>query len=340
MAPAPLPRFLSVAEIAKTRIAMKILVAIPCQNEAKTIASVIDGVRDALSEFPQFEIVVIDDGSTDESFRIASDKGVKVVRHRVSRGVGAAVQTATDYAISSAADLMVNIDADGQFNPSDIPALLAPLLGRQADFVTGTRFHRGNDLEHMPVAKRIGNVLMTRLVNWLVCGNYSDVSCGFRAYSENALIALNLHGHFTYTQESFLDLTFKGLTIAEVPVTVRYFPGRKSRVANNLVKYGFSTLLIIVKTLRDYDPLRFFLWISIIFLFCGTVFALPPFIQFVTEGRFTGWLWAAFLAGFFVLNALLFAVAGLVSDLLGRMRTNQERILILLKRGLRKNNSL
>src|SRR5690606_21137911 len=121
---------------------------------------------------------------------------------------------------------MVSTDADGQFDPEQIPELLKPLVLGACDFVLGNRFSSQDRPEHMPWIKHWGNQQMSWLVSTLTGQKFQDVSCGFRAYSREALLQLNLMGQFTYTHETILDLCNKGLVAVEVPIRVRYFQGR------------------------------------------------------------------------------------------------------------------
>jgi hypothetical protein len=173
---------------------------------------------------------------------------------------------------------------------------------------------------------------MSALINRLAGRSFHDVSCGFRAYSREALLQLNLHGRFTYTQEALHDQSRQQLRSLEVPIRVQYFPGRRSRVAGSLPRYTVKTLSTIIRFYRDYNPIPFFWTISGV---CAVVAAglgallMNHYLQF---GYFTGHIWAGFVGGFFALLSLVFFVVGLVADLLDRIRDNQERILYLLKR--------
>jgi len=245
-------------------INMKILTAIPCLNEEETIESVMDSVRESLDAFPNSEILVIDDGCTDRTVERAKAKGGIIISHGENRGVGIAFQNAVAYFLSHDFDVMVNIDADGQFDPQDIPKLIEPIGNGEADFVTASRFLDPDLYPQMPRVKFWGNKQMSSLISRLAGQKFYDVSCGFRAYSREALLNLNLHGEFTYTQETFMDFSFKGLRIREVPVKVKYFPNRESRVAKSLVYYSFKTFMIIFRAYRDYYPLRFFWSLSLV----------------------------------------------------------------------------
>ncbi len=313
---------------------LRLLVAIPCLNEAATIANVIRGVPRTLPRIDQVDIVVIDDGSRDATASEARAAGARVIRHAHNRGVGLAFQTAVNHAVESGYDLMVNIDGDHQFSPQDIPKLVEPVVSGEADMTTGSRFADPQLVPNMPRVKLVGNHMMSSLISKLVGTRYADVSCGFRCYNRESLLQLNLHGAFTYTQETFLDFAAKRVEIKEVPIKVSYFPDRRSRVAGSILRYALNTATIILRGYRDYHPLRFFWSLSLLFALPALGFAAMFFAHYLMTGMFSGYLFAGFTSGFLSLIAMVFFVLGMVTDMLDRIRTNQDRILYLLKKRL------
>lgn len=219
------------------------------------------------------------------------------------------------------ADVIVNMDGDGQFRPEDIPDLIAPILTRRYGFVTCTRFGDPEKMPKMPGIKLWGNRMMCRLVNTIIGGQgFTDVSCGFRAYSRDTALRMNLFGSFTYTQETFIDLAAKRVSMTEVPLAVR---GEreygKSRVASNLWHYAFRTSSIILRALRDWRPLLFFGSIAVAFSGIGTAML-----------AFVGWWWMTFhqtspwtslitVGGVFAVMGVAFAVLALIADQIGRI---------------------
>lgn len=312
---------------------MRLLVAIPCLNEAPTIADVVRNVPRAIKGIEHVDIVVVDDGSTDTTSHEAKNAGAMVLRHQMNRGVGTAFRTAVEFAVENNYDLMVNIDGDRQFNPEDIPKLVVPMLDCEADMVTASRFLDPALVPEMPRAKFVGNHMMSFLISRLVRKRFSDVSCGFRCYGREALLRLNLHGAFTYTQETFLDFAVKNLRILEVPIEVKYFKDRKSRVAGSIWRYAVNTLVIIFRGYRDYFPLRFFVRLSALFALPGALFGAIFFGNYFLTGKFSGYLFAGFSSAFLFVMATVFLVLGIVADMLDRIRSNQERILYLIRKG-------
>jgi len=307
-----------------------LVVIIPALNEEKTIGAVVRQVPRDIEGIARTSVIVIDDGSTDATAQLAREAGATVIRHRSNRGVGASFRTGVSAALDAGADVLVNMDGDGQFDPADIPALIRPILDGAAGMVTCTRFARADLVPDMPKLKLWGNRMMCRLIN-RICwrARYTDVSCGFRAYSREAAMKLTLFGDFTYTQESFIDLAGKGEHIVEVPLKVRGV--RKfgqSRVASNLWRYGVRSLWIIVCAARDVRPLAFFGGMGALLSILGAVCGLIVFGWWLATGR--TWPLRSLLLGsgvFLVLGFLLFVLA-LVADMLGRQRALLERILL------------
>jgi len=288
-----------------------------------------------MSGISAVSVVVIDDGSDDCTAELARKAGATVLSHPENMGVGAAFNTGVDFAIEAGADIVVNMDGDGQFDPSDIPALIAPIVAGQADFVTASRFKDKTLTPRMPTLKKWGNRRIAGLVSFLIRRRVYDVSCGFRAYSQEALLRLNLMGKFTYTQETFLDLAFKGLKIVEIPLAIR---GERefgtSRVAGNLFNYASRSAKIIIRTFRDYKPMEFFGGIALV-LFTWSILLGGFFIGYYWRtGHFSPHLWAGFTSGFLFLFGILFFVTGLLADMFDRIRIGIEKLLYIEKKKL------
>jgi glycosyltransferase involved in cell wall biosynthesis len=311
----------------------KICVVVPAFNEEMQIGTVLD----KLPAFIDIKIVV-DDGSTDCTADIARSKGAIVVSHEKNKGVGSAFQSGLRKAIEMNVDIMVNIDADGQFNPRDIEKLINPIIEDGCDFVTASRFKNPDLYPKMTKAKFYGNQIMSFLITKITGQKFYDVSCGFRAYSRKGLHRINLFGEFTYTQETFLDLAFKHVSIAEVPIEVRGTREfGKSKVASNLLRYGYQTLKIILKSCRDYKPFSLFGVFALVYFLISLVTGTFFVAHYIVTGAFSPHKWAGFTSGFFLLLASLSLIVGFILDMFARMRMNQEEILFYLKENHFKN---
>ncbi len=322
---------------------MKLVVQLPALNEETTIASVIRAIPRDIEGVDEVAVVVVNDGSTDRTAELAREAGAIVLTHETSRGVGSAFRTGLRQSTELDADIVVTIDADGQFNPEDIRTVVAPILKGEAEFVTASRFIDPSLEPEMPKAKRWGNDFMARWVSSMVKKRFHDVSCGFRAYAKEAYLRLILLGDFTYTHEVFLTLAFSGVRIKEVPVRVRGVREHgESRVANNLFHYGWRTASIILKTYRDYRPLGFFSKIAMAFSAVGLSLLIFLGWFWATTGGFSPHKWAGFTGGFLLAMGVFFFIIGIVAEMLDRIRVSADEALFRVRRlesMMRRSNS-
>ena len=309
----------------------KIAVVVPAYNEEKTIGSVIKAIPRDIAD--DVKVIVIDDGSTDNTVKVAKESGAdKVVSHNTNKGLGIAFQTGIETALKTNADIIVNIDADGQFNPGDIPRLIRPIIEGKADMVTCSRFVDKNLEPDMPWLKKFGNRRFTNIVNRLADGNFTDTQCGFRAYSREAALRLTLFGRYTYTQEVFLDLARKGMKIMEIPCKVKGEREGESRLIKNVFSYGFKSLLIILRSYRDFQPLRFFGGIGLGMFTPGVVIALALAIRLLLIHRIYPYMSLVYVSLVLIIVGVLLIVLALVADMYVRQRDLQEEILYRLKK--------
>lgn len=307
---------------------LRLVVIMPALNEEITVGKVIEGIPLDIAGVRDVRVVVVDDGSTDRTGEIATSLGAQIVRHVRPQGVGAAYQSGLRKAMEMGADVVVNIDADGQFNPADIPKLVEPVVTGKADFVTASRFKDPTLTPKMPWVKAWGNRQMSRLISMLTGQKFYDVSCGMRACSRRAALSLSLIGSFTYTQEAFLNLAFKQLQIVEVPIEVRGEREHgKSRVASSIRKYAVNTSKIIFRCYRDYYPMRFFGRIAAVLIVLGMGFGAFLLGHYVLTGSFSPHKWAGFTGAALVFLGLGSFHIGLVGDMLNRQRIYLEEVL-------------
>jgi len=319
---------------------MKLVIIIPALNEAKTIGTVIQAIPKHFDGINQTEIIVVDDGSTDQTVTTAQHNGATVVRHQQNMGVGAAFHTGIRAALEADADIIVNIDADGQFNPLDISTLIKPIQNGTAGFVTASRFAKKEFLPDMPAIKKWGNMWMTRIINILTGQNFTDVSCGFRAYSRDTALQLTLFGHFTYTQETFIDLTFKRVAMLEVPLKIR---GERefgtSRVASNLWRYGTKAATIIFRAARDYYSFYFFGIPGVTILGLGILIGLFLAYHYYQTGQTSPYRSLVAVSGVLMILGLLFFFLSMLADMLHRNRLLLDETLYLSRKAAFKNNA-
>lgn len=308
----------------------KLLVIIPALNEEKTIGQVIDAIPQKIFNDVSTEAIVVNDGSNDYTESIAREHGAIVINHTLSRGVGASFWDGVKLALQKKADFVVNIDADGQMDPADIEKILKPIYDGVADMVTASRF-LSSPPRKMSAIKRWGNNRVAQIVSYIVGKKFYDVSCGFRAYNKEALLWLNLHGQFTYTQETFINLAGTShIRIVEIPVNIK---GQRdygqSRVASNIPKYAIRSGLIILSAFKDYRPIKFFGSLSCLFFILGCIFEAVFLGHYISTGYFRDYLFSGFVGAFLVATSMAFLILMIVSDTSRKMLQYSEELLYL-----------
>ena len=316
---------------------MKLLIISICKNESKTIGEVLDRIPKKITGISSIEKWVIDDGSSDNTIETAKKHGANVISDGVHKGLAFRFREAIDLALKNKTDVLVNIDGDLQFDPTDIPKLVEPIVKNRADFVAADRFTRPEDEkphrpDNMALGKYYGNRMGAKVVSSLSRHSFKDVTCGFRAYNRKALFALNTDGTHTYTQESFQILAMKRLRILSVPTKVIYYPGRKSRIVTNILKYVALSSVNILRSYRDFTPLRFFGWLGFMPFIVGLVFLIIFAGHWLVTGSFSPYKFLGFAGTYLITLGIIFWALGLVADMLSRMLNNQEKIIEKLKK--------
>lgn len=315
---------------------MKLLVFSICKNEASTIKELISRIPKKIDGIKEIQTWIIDDGSSDDTAKIAEGSGARAVSDGVQKRLANRFRQALDIAIQEKADIMVNIDGDLQFSPEDIPSLVEPIVKKQADFVAADRFTDKNGVkrkpENMPIVKYYGNMIGAFIVSSLTGQKFNDVTCGFRAYNREAIVKLNINADYTYTQESFQVLALKKVRIKTIPTEVKYFKGRQSRVVSSITKFIWSSALNIIRSYRDFAPLRFFGLLGLLPFLLGSIASIYVFIHWLNTGSFSPFKFLGFIGVYLVSIGLIIWFLGLVADMLSRMLNNQEKIIELIKK--------
>ena len=259
----------------------RLVVVLPAYNEALSIAKVIRQIRDHLEFKGQLDIVVVDDGSTDNTSEVASSVFATVIRHRRNEGLGVAIATGVETALQLGADIIVTMDSDGQFKGEHIKEIIAPLLSGKAEMVIGSRYLRPDFIPHdIPKWKQMLSTILCWIVSKVIWGHkLTDVTCGFRAYTRHAAIRLNFLTRYTYTVESIIDAGSKGLVIGEVPVRCRGVREHgKSRITTRFFRYLREIGFIVLRRMRDSRPLMFYFTLALMFIWLGSVSMLAVWL--------------------------------------------------------------
>ncbi|MBL4607003.1 MAG: glycosyltransferase family 2 protein [Pseudomonadales bacterium] len=272
---------------------LKLSVVMPAKNEGLSIASV---VKNVLKVVPQAEVIVVDDGSTDETAFLANDAGARVISHPYSMGNGAAIKTG---ARNAKGDIIVFMDADGQHNPDDIPRLLEGIANGY-DLVVGARSSKSQ----ASIARLVANGFYNRFASWMVGHQIDDLTSGFRAVVREKFIQFLylLPNGFSYPTTSTMAFFRAGHSVAYVPIVAEKRIG-KSHIS--ISKDGVRFLLIIFKIGTLYSPLKLFAPISVMFLFLGIGYYSYTYFFF---DRFTN------MSALLMISSLLFFVLGLISE--------------------------
>lgn len=302
---------------------MKLIIQIPCLNESDTLAIAINALPRQIPGFDEIEVLIIDDGSTDDTAQVARQLGVDhIIRHPVNRGLATAFMTGLNACLQLGADVIVNTDADNQYDASDIPMLVAPILSGSADLVIGAR--PIDQTHHFSWIKK----RLQRLGSWAVRvaskTNVADAPSGFRAISHEAATRLNVFNSYTYTLETIIQAGLSNMRVLSVPVRTNDNL-RPSRLVKSIPDYVRRSLLTIFRVFVTYRPLAFFFWLTLLLAVPGMGLALR-FIYFFLVGGGGGHVQSLILASLLLMLAALSGMCGLLADLIATNRKLLENI--------------
>lgn len=315
---------------------MKLIIQIPCLNEAGTLAIALAALPREVPGFNSVEWLIIDDGSTDDTVQIARNNGVDhVVRHIQNRGLAQAFMTGLNACLELGADVIVNTDADNQYNADDIPALTEPILAYKADIVVGARPIAF--IEHFSPIKKFLQKLGSRVVRIISQTDVSDAPSGFRAISRDAAERLFVFNNYTYTLETIIQAGQKNLQIVNVPIRVNE-DLRPSRLFKSIPSYIKRSIITMLRIFMIYRPLRV-LWSVAIFLFMiGSLIGFR-FLFLWLAGSGEGHVQSLILAAILMIMGAQTFLTGILADLVAANRKLLEEIRWAQRRGLRQKNN-
>jgi len=302
---------------------MKLIIQIPCYNEAETLATTLAALPRKISGFDSVEWLIIDDGSTDETVAVAKANGVDhIVRHARNQGLARAFMTGLDACLRLGADVIVNTDADNQYNADDIPALVQPILEHRAEIVVGAR--PIETIEHFSPVKKMLQKLGSWVVRVVSKTDIPDAPSGFRAMSRTAAQRLMVFNDYTYTLETIIQAGQKNMAITSVPIRVNK-DLRPSRLVKSIPSYIRRSIFTIVRIFIIYRPFRFFGAIGALVFGAGFLLGLRFVLKYLAgegEGHVQSLILAALLMGMGFQTILI----AFVSDLLAANRKLLEDI--------------
>lgn len=310
---------------------MKVIVQIPCLNEAETLASTLDGLPESIPGVDCIETMIIDDGSKDGTVEVARKLGIDhIVEHRRNLGLAQAFANGMDKSLRLGADIIVNTDGDNQYPAHYIADLVGPIIAGEADIVIANR--QVQQLSHFSPLKKLLQGLGSWLVRTVSGTDVPDAPSGFRAYSREAALRLNILSRYSYTVETIIQAGKMGLIIVSIPVKTNppTRPSRLQRSAWHFVKAQAST---IVRMYAFYEPLRTFSYLAAPFLLVG-LFLLARFAFFYLIGeRGIGRFAQSVSIGIgLLLVGTIIALFGIQADVAGKHRQLTQELLYRLRK--------
>ncbi|MEO8183079.1 MAG: glycosyltransferase family 2 protein [Deltaproteobacteria bacterium] len=308
---------------------MKLVIQIPCYNEEATLGIALRALPRVVEGFDVVEWLIVDDGSEDNTSRVATEHGVDhVVRFTRNQGLAAAFMAGLDAAIAAGADVIVNTDADNQYDARHIPSLTAPILAGKADLVIGARPIQS--INHFSGLKK----RLQGLGSWVVrvASNTSvpDAPSGFRAMSRKAAMELHVFNEYTYTLETIIQAGQKRLAILSVPIQVNE-DLRPSRLVRSIPSYVWRSLLVICRIFITYKPFAVFTVLGTCVGSAGLLLGVRFLYYYMTSGG-AGHVQSVILASLLLGVGFFLVVAGLIADLISVNRKLLERVDYRLRR--------
>lgn len=298
---------------------MKLIIQIPCFNEEQTIGVSIQDLPTAIDGIDTIEYLIIDDGCSDNTITAAKQAGAHhVVSHTHNRGLAAAFMTGLDTAISLGADIIVNTDADNQYQASYIKDLVKPILNNEAEIVIGARpIHLIN--EFSPLKKRFQSI-GSAVVRAVSKTDTDDAPSGFRAFSKDAALKLNVFGDYTYTLETVIQAGKNNIPIKSVPIEVNG-KLRDSRLMSNPISYVMKSASTIIRIYAVYKPFRFFFVFGLVLFSLGTLLG----IRYLILGG-EGHIHSLILSAIFIVTGFQAFIAAFIADFIAANRKILEEL--------------
>lgn len=308
---------------------MKLVIQIPCLDEEESLPQTLAALPRQLDGVDEIEVIVIDDGSRDATAAVATAHGVhEVVRFPNHQGLARAFAAGLDAALQRGADVIVNTDADNQYEARDIEALIQPILRGEADMVIGDR--DASRLAHFSPTKRVLQRLGSWAVRQLSGTSVPDATSGFRALSRRAALKMNVLSDFTYTLETIIQAGKKQIAIAHVPVRARETirPSRLFSSASHYIRRSGATLF---RMYALYEPFKVFFMLGSVLILGATAIGVRFLYEYFSDGG-AGHIQSLILAGALLVTGTVTWLFGVLADLIGRNRQLSEEILLRMRR--------
>jgi len=308
---------------------MKLIVQIPCFNEERTLPQTVADIPAEIEGIDSIEILVIDDFSADRTIEVAKMCGVDhIVRNTSNRGLAKAFRTGLDKCLELGADIIVNTDGDNQYAGRDIPKLVAPILAGKADLVIGDR--GTHSVAEFSWLKKKLQLLGSSVVRSLSGTGVPDAVSGFRAFSRETALKLNVLSSFSYTIETVIQAGRKGLAVVSVPIDTNP-QTRESRLAPTISTFIQRSVTTMIRVYTMYKPLRVFLYVSLLLSVAGMLPVVRFFYYYLIEDT-GGHIQSLILGTTLLLFGFGVLVVGVIADLISSNRQLLEMTLERVKK--------
>jgi glycosyltransferase involved in cell wall biosynthesis len=302
---------------------MKLIIQIPCYNEEETLAIALKEIPRSIPGIDTVELLIINDGSTDRTVEVARAHGVDhVVDFPKNKGLAKGFMSGIERCLTEGADIIVNTDADNQYNAADIPKLIQPILDGTAEFVVGTR--PISNIRHFSPIKKALQKIGSYIVRKISQTDIPDAPSGFRAISRDAAMRLNVYSQYTYTLETIIQAGLNDIAITSVPVRVNE-DLRPSRLVKSTWSYIKRSLFTMLRIFVVYQPFRFFMSIGIFVFLLGIILGLR-FLYFFFTGNGAGHVQSLILTAILLMIGFQTMLVAFLSDLLATNRKLLEDI--------------
>jgi len=307
---------------------MKLIVQIPCYNEEQTLPQTVRDIPRQIDGVDQVEILVIDDGSTDRTVGVAKDIGVDhIVRNTCNKGLARSFLAGLDACLRLGADIVVNTDGDNQYKGEDIPKLINPILKGEADIVIGDR--QTDKIPHFSATKKRLQKMGSLVVGLLSETQVPDAVSGFRAFSREAAMQMNIVSPYSYTIETVIQAGKKHLAVTSVPVGTNP-KTRESRLLKSIPRFLERSITTMIRMYTMYQPLRVFFYIGCLFILAGLIPSIRFLFYYFTSGG-TGHIQSLILAAILFVVGFQVLMIGLVADVISFNRRLIEETLLRVK---------
>lgn len=308
---------------------MKLLIQIPCYNEEKDISTTLDALPRVLPGVDEIEYLIIDDGSTDATAKVAQTHGAHhIVRFPINRGLARAFIAGLDACLQKGADIIVNTDADNQYCSEDIIHVITPILAGQAELVIGDR--GVSNLPRFSPFKRLLQIWGSAVVTQASGFPIPDAASGFRALSREAALRTLVLSNYSYTLETLIQAGARQFAVCSVPVRTNP-PTRPSRLMQSLNHYLANSSATIIRAYTSYRPMQVFLTFGMFLVGIGVLIGLR-FIWYYLNGMGDGHIQSLILSAILIIIGFQVGLMGLLADLVSSNRKILEELLYRLRR--------